>query len=43
MKFIDALHVATAINAECRYLITNDGDFGSQAAIEVVTLRGLFA
>ena len=43
MKFIDALHVATAINAECRYLITNDGDFRSQAAIEVVTLRSLVA
>lgn len=43
MKFIDALHVATAINAECRFLIANDGDFRSQAAIEVVTLRGLVA
>ncbi len=43
MKFIDALHVATAINAECRYLITNDGDFRSKAAIEVVTLRGMVA
>jgi len=43
MKFIDALHVATAINAECRFLITNDGDFRSQVAIEVIGLRGLLA
>ena len=41
MKFIDALHVATAISAECRFLITNDGDFRSQVAIEVISLRGL--
>lgn len=43
MKFIDALHLATAINAECRFLITNDGDFRSQGAIEVIGLRGLLA
>ena len=43
MKFIDALHVATAIGAECRFLITNDGDFRSQVAIEVISLRGLLA
>jgi predicted nucleic acid-binding protein len=43
MKFIDALHAATAISAECRFLITNDGDFGSQVAIEVISLRGLLA
>ena len=43
MKFIDALHVATAINAECRFLITNDGDLRSQVAIEIISLRGLVA
>ena len=43
MKLIDALHVATAINAECRFLLTNDGAFRSQAALELVSLRGLLA
>lgn len=43
MKFIDALHVATAINAECRFLITNDRDFRSPMAIELVNLQSLVA
>lgn len=43
MKFIDALHVATAMRADCRFFVTNDADIRPLAAIEIVSLREFVA
>lgn len=41
MKFIDALHYATAVNARCQYLVTNDGGFATSSEITVVPIQSL--
>lgn len=38
-KLIDALHYATALNGQCRFLITNDHAFKSSGQLQVVTLN----
>jgi predicted nucleic acid-binding protein len=39
MKFIDALHVATAARAGCRFLLTNDDGIRPFGAMEIVGIR----
>lgn len=39
--FIDALHLATALNHRCTFFVTNDADFKSSGHIEVVNLVGI--
>jgi len=39
MKLIDALHCATALNAGCKYFITNDTGIRSTEALEVLLIR----
>ena len=41
MKFIDALHLATALGAGCSAFITNDDGIGAPGGIEIVHLSGL--
>lgn len=41
MRMIDALHFATALQAGCRYLLTNDHDFKSGTTLEVIPIRSL--
>ncbi len=41
LKFIDALHVATAIHAGCQFFITNDAGIASVEGLEVVSLNAL--
>ena len=41
LKFIDALHVATAIQSQCKYFLTNDKGIKSGAHLEVVQLQML--
>ena len=41
LKFIDALHVATAVNSQCRYFLTNDKGIKSSAYLVVVQLEML--
>ena len=41
LKFIDALHVATAVHSQCRYFLTNDKGIKSGAHLEVVQLEML--
>ena len=41
MRMIDALHYATAIQAGCRYLLTNDHDFKSGTTLEVIPISSL--
>jgi len=41
MKFIDALHVATAVHAGCHFFITNDIGIKSSADLEVISLAEL--
>ena len=41
MRMIDALHYATALQAGCRYLLTNDHDFKSGTTLEVIPIRSL--
>ena len=41
IRMIDALHYATALQAGCRYLLTNDHDFKSETALEVIPIRSL--
>lgn len=41
LKFIDALHYATAIRAGCKFFITNDGGIQSSDALEVVIIKNL--
>lgn len=38
MKFVDALHVATAINTGCHFFITNDAGIASVEGLEVILL-----
>ena len=41
LKFIDALHVATAVQGQCAYFVTNDKGIKSDAYISVVQLETL--
>jgi predicted nucleic acid-binding protein len=41
LKFIDALHFATAIQAGCKFFITNDGGIQSSKVLEVITVKTL--
>ena len=41
MKLIDAVHYATAVQQDCKFLLTNDHGFSSGPALEVVQLEGL--
>ncbi len=41
LKFIDALHVATALQQGCAYFITNDAGIKPGASIEVICLADL--
>jgi predicted nucleic acid-binding protein len=43
LRLIDALHYATAVDAGCRYLVTNDVDFSKVEGIEVISIRSLLA
>jgi predicted nucleic acid-binding protein len=38
LRMIDALHYATALNAGCRFLISNDANFKPSNTLEVVRL-----
>lgn len=41
MKIIDAVHIATALKAACRFFITNDKAMRSTGALSVVQLGSL--
>ena len=41
LKFIDALHYATAIRTGCKFFITNDGGIQSSDALKVVVIKNL--
>lgn len=41
LKFIDALHYATAIQAGCKFFVTNDGGIQSSDVLEVVSVKSL--
>jgi predicted nucleic acid-binding protein len=41
LKFIDALHCATAIQAGCKFFVTNDGGIQSSDVLEVISVRAL--
>lgn len=41
MKFIDALHYATAIRSGCKFFITYNGGIQSSDALEVVVVKNL--
>ncbi|TSA53313.1 MAG: PIN domain-containing protein [Nitrosomonadaceae bacterium] len=41
MKFIDALHYATALKAGCKFFVTNDEDFKSDDTMEVILIKAL--
>ncbi|MDP2879900.1 MAG: type II toxin-antitoxin system VapC family toxin [Sulfuricella sp.] len=41
LKFIDALHCATAIRAGCKFFVTNDGGIQSSDVLEVVSVKTL--
>ena len=41
MKLIDAIHYRTALQAGCRFLLTNDRGFATDAELEVVQLDDL--
>ena len=43
MKFLGALHVATALRAGFRYFLTNDTDFRALDVIEIVAIGALIA
>ncbi len=38
LRFIDALHLATALNHRCTFFVTNDTDFTSSEHIAVINL-----
>lgn len=38
LRFIDALHLATALSQRCSQFVANDGDFAGVDGIEVVLL-----
>ncbi|WP_297484516.1 type II toxin-antitoxin system VapC family toxin [Ferrovum sp.] len=39
LKFIDALHYATAILAGCKFFLTNDGAIQSSDVLEVISVK----
>ncbi len=39
MRFVDALHYATALKAGCKFFVTNDAGFKSDDAMEVVSIK----
>jgi len=39
LKFIDALHYATAIQAGCKFFLTNDGGIQSSDVLEVISVK----
>ena len=41
MRLMDALHYATAIEAGCRFMVTNDGGIKSSDELEVVSVKSL--
>jgi predicted nucleic acid-binding protein len=41
LKFIDALHYATAIQAGCKFFVTNDAGIQSNSVLEVITVKTL--
>ena len=41
VPFVDAIHMATALGAGCRYLITNDACMPSIDGLEIVRLQDL--
>jgi predicted nucleic acid-binding protein len=41
MKLIDAIHHRTALQAGCRFLLTNDRGFASDAVLEIVQIDDL--
>ncbi len=41
LKFIDALHYATAIRAGCKFFISNDVGIQSRDALEVIVVKHL--
>jgi predicted nucleic acid-binding protein len=41
LKFIDALHIATAVHAGCQFFITNDAGISSNEGLEVISLAEL--
>jgi predicted nucleic acid-binding protein len=41
MRMLDALHYATALRAGCRFMLTNDRDFKSTSALEVISISTL--
>jgi predicted nucleic acid-binding protein len=41
LKFIDALHCATAIQAGCKFFVTNDGGVQSSNVLEVISVKAL--
>ena len=43
LRLIDALHYATALNAGCRFLISNDIDFKRASALEIILISDLIA
>ena len=43
MRLMNALHYATAIQSDCRFLVTNDAGIKSSEEIEVVYVKALQA
>ena len=41
MKLVDALHLATALQAGCKYLITQDMGFKQVEGVELVNLKNI--
>ena len=41
LRFIDALHLATALSQRCSHFVTNDGDLAGVGGIEVVLLSAV--
>jgi len=41
MKFVDAVHIATAIHAACRFFVTNDKTIRSIDSLNIVQLASL--
>ncbi len=39
MKFIDALHYATAVRAGCKFILTNDKGIRTRPTLEVLSIR----
>ena len=41
MRMLDALHYATALQAGCRFMLTNDHDFKTGTTLEVIQIKSL--